>query len=117
MMNDDQTKNELVRMYESTLADLEGGFARADDQSLTEEEREEAERETLDCVYGTGSRKVVRLTLAGGGPSAWLDVTVDEGEITEVEWVGTWAGPRIERQVERDNPLWRLAEYHVQGWE
>jgi hypothetical protein len=92
MSMDKDTLERLEQMYQFTASNLAELFAKADDQSLSDEEREEAEREALDCVYGSSTRKVVRLILAGGGPSAWLD-------------------------VESDSPLWRLAEYHVQGWE
>jgi hypothetical protein len=110
-------KDELVRMYESTEETLEALFAKADDESLSEEVRDEATREAYDRVYGIGTRKVIRLTLAGGGPGAWLDVTVVDKEITEVEWVGVSWGDRVERSIDRDTPMWRLAEYHVEGWE
>ena len=68
-------------------------------------------------MYGTSTRKVVRLILAGGGPSAWLDVTVQDKEITGVEWGGAWWSSPITHTVHEGDALWRLAEYHVQGWE
>lgn len=116
-VDDDETRTRLNQMYEFTVSNLTELFAKADDQDLTDDEREEAEREALDCVYGSNTRKVVRLILAGGGPSAWLDVTVQDKEITEVEWGGAWWSAPITRRIESDSPLWRLAEYHVQGWE
>lgn len=117
-MAQEELVNRLVGMYEFTVEDLERLFAIADDDDRGENERDEATREAYDRVYGVGARKVVRLTLAGGGPAAWLDVTIVDREITEMEWVGVWGpGNRIERSVEEDSPLWRLGEYHVQGWE
>ena len=112
-----QEKDELVRMFERTNEILEATFAKADDASLSLDEQDEAQREAYDRVYGIGARKVIRLTLAGGGPGAWLDVTVIDHEITEIEWVGVSWDARVERKIEQGDALWRLAEYHVQGWE
>lgn len=108
-------RDELIAMYYGTIETLDGLFATADDESLTEEVRDEATREALDRVYGMGERKVVRLTLAGGGPGAWLDVTILGWDITEVEWVGVSWGDRVVRHVQEGDALWRLAEYHVAG--
>jgi hypothetical protein len=116
-MSDEETRARLEQMYQFTVINLTELFAKADDAERSDEEREEAEREALDCVYGSSDRKITRLILAGGGPSAWLDVTVQDKEITEVEWGGAWWSAPITHRIEQDSPLWRLAEYHVQGWE
>lgn len=111
------TLEQLEQQYQFTVSDLTELFAKADDENLERDVREEAEREALDRVYGSSNRKVVRLILAGGGPSIWLDVTVQDQEISAVEWGGAWWSEPITKQIDRDSPLWRLAEYHVQGWE
>lgn len=116
-MNDEETRAALEQQYQFTVNDLTELFAKADDAERTDEEREEAEREALDRVYGQSTRKVVRLILAGGGPNIWLDVTVQDKEITGVEWGAAWWSAPITKQIDRQSPLWRLAEYHVQGWE
>lgn len=108
-------KDRLVRMYEFTSSELERLFEIAEDEQREDDERDEAQREAYDRVYGVGVRQVVRLILAGGGPAAWLDCTVVDNEMTEVVWVGVWWGDRVERQVYEGHVLWQFAEYHVEG--
>ena len=116
-MIDEETRARLEQQYQFTVSNLTELFAKADDQERSEDEREEAEREALDCVYGHSKREVTRLILGGGGPSTWLDVTVQDQSITEVEWGGAWWSAPITHRIEQGSALWRLAEYHVQGWE
>jgi hypothetical protein len=117
MSMDEDTRVRLEQQYEFTVSNLTELFAKADDAERSEQDREEAEREALDCVYGSNKREVTRLILGGGGPSTWLDVTVQDKEISAVEWGGAWWSEPITHRIENDSPLWRLAEYHVQGWE
>jgi hypothetical protein len=117
MSMDEDTRARLEQQYQSTVSNLTDLFAKADNEDLDEDVRDEATREALDCVYGSNKREVTRLILGGGGPSTWLDVTVQDQAITEVEWGGAWWSEPITHRIDQDTPLWRLAAYHVQGWE
>lgn len=114
---DEDTRARLEQQYEFTVSNLTELFAKADDMELSAVDRDEAQREALDCVYGMSKREVTRLILGGGGPSTWLDVTTEDKAITGVEWGGAWWSEPITHSIEQDTALWRLAEYHVRGWE
>jgi hypothetical protein len=81
-------------------------------------EREDALREEIE-PYGVSFKRVMTLTLSGGGPSSWLEV-----ELCQESWGFSVAGvayhfadwfDHAERDVsEHEAPgLWRLAEYYA----
>jgi hypothetical protein len=102
------TEDWLSRTYRKIDKANEGG-----DYQREEELREEIE------VYGVEVKRVMWLTLSGGGPASWLEVHLDDsGRWPVVEKViyhfADWFD-HAEREVsESEAPgMWRLAEYYA----
>ncbi len=81
--------------------------------------REDELREEIE-VYGVDVKRVMKLTLSGGGPASWLEVYLDDSSRwPEVETViyhfADWFD-HAEREVsESEAPgMWRLAEYYAE---
>lgn len=67
-------------------------------------------REQLDS-YGQSVRRVVTVTLAGGGPSHWLEVELDDdGDVASVWSVATWWSEPVRKQFHEGSAMWRYAE-------
>jgi hypothetical protein len=73
--------------------------------------------------YGVTKKTLVTLTLAGGGPSAWLDCECsadDHGnlELDSVTYHATWWGntPDV-RELDSSDALYQYAERIIEGME
>lgn len=98
---------ELVAGQEEYFKEL---FDRIDNDDPDEEARQEAD----EAGYGLSIERHVLLTLAGGGPSHWLDVTLDDdGDVQDVVSITSWAGPQIRTEIYPDSGLWRWAESYT----
>lgn len=105
---------ELVALVTGAESHLAGLYSIVDDKDDAHDEdaREEAAEQANEFGYGLSLERHVILTLAGGGPSHWLEVTLDsDGDITEVVSHATALGvdPVVTR-IYDNSALYRWAE-------
>jgi hypothetical protein len=73
--------------------------------------------------YGVDRKILVTITLAGGGPSAWLDCECSKDdygqlELDRVTYHATWWGDRPDnRQLDSSDALYQYAERIIEGME
>lgn len=118
-MSDDDTREYIERMagrYDDDLEKLFRKVEKAWDKGKSE--KADALFEEIEGhVYGSSIERVVTLTLAGGGPSLWLECHIDEdGDLMKVESFASWGfdGPIVKNHVEGSG-LWKLAERMTDG--
>ena len=108
---EERISSQLERLNES----LEDIFSRYDGED--DETREGAFEELAEyplCIEDP--RIVTTVTLSWGGPADYLEITHDkDGDIYEVlyrfsDWFDT-----ATREVEKDSPAWRYAEWILEG--
>ncbi|MET4703058.1 hypothetical protein [Frigoribacterium sp. UYMn621] len=104
----DQRVAAMAADFETYLAEL---YAIVDSEDIDEEAREEA-LETIDeSHYGADIQRHLIITLAGGGPSHWLDVKLDDnGDVSDVTSIATWGNGLVKTEPHTDSALWRFAE-------
>lgn len=109
--------------FEEHAGQLEEG-QREPDEYLDEEttDAQEVWERWEDKLYGVSRSMRFSYVLAGGGPSATLEVECDidterwgtSYTVTDVWLEGGWAGPIHKVEVYQGQPLWTLAERLVE---
>lgn len=113
---------EVLDDFDAAREDLEAG-RREPDRFLDEDtaDADEAFRRWEEGVYGVGRNMVFSYVLAGGGPSATLEVKCDveqrpygrSYEVADVWLEGSWWGPTHRLEVFEGDALWEFAERMV----
>lgn len=118
MSNRDELQAQLDGMFESMNADFAAIFKAYDADEQYEDQ--DARDVLAESGYGASIKTLVRLTLAGGGPSAWLDVICDKSrygtlEVESVTFHATWFGQTpVSRELREDDALYRWAEFQTE---
>lgn len=97
-MDEDATRTELERRYQSITADV----ARAWDAYTKGEEHDgqDAGDYLTELPYSRTVEHVVTILLEGGGPTAYVKVTCDSGkDATSAEYVANWGGTEVRHRL------------------
>jgi hypothetical protein len=125
-MSNDGTQEQLDGMFSSMEAGMQEILDRETvaEESGDETARGEAIEELYEFGYGMDRKTLVTFTLAGGGPSAWLDcVCVSDDrhgglELESVTFYATWYGNTpTERRLQESDALYQWAERMVESME
>lgn len=112
---------------EKMFASMEAHTQEILDREKTAEEesdesaREEAIEELYSMGYGEERKVLVTFTLAGGGPSAWIDAvcTSERGylELESATYTATWGGPAVVTNLYEGMALYTYAERMTEAME
>ncbi len=120
-MSNDGTQDQLNNMFSSIE---EGMQAILDAEEAGEEiDGQDATEALHEFGYGVDRKILVTITLAGGGPSAWIECecsAADHGllEMDSATFHATWWGntPDV-RELDSSDALYQYAERIVEGME
>ncbi len=80
----------------------------------SDDEREEAEQSLDNFAIGVEELQVLRLTLSWGGPSSWIDIMHDNGEIDRIAYhYQDWFDGAV-KLIGKDSPIWQYAEQQLE---
>lgn len=98
----------MKSMNDNTEKRLAKLFKRADKGN------DEAVEELDEFSYGERPEILITLTLAGGGPSQWIEAKFDrDGDLIDVTMIATWGGStNDERKYSPGDAVWRYAEQY-----
>lgn len=109
-MTNDGTQGRVARMAEDAEAYLRELYERlegAEDGPTADEIQEEID--SFD--HGVEIQRHVLITLAGGGPSHWLDATIGyDGTISDLVSIARWGSSETRTEIRPGSALWRYAE-------
>jgi hypothetical protein len=122
-MSNDGTQERVETMFASMEAHTQTILDRekAAEESGEEDAREQAIEELYNMGYGEERKVLVTLTLAGGGPSAWIEAVcnADNGylELEEATYIATWGGPKVTTELREGMALYTYTERMIEGME
>lgn len=117
------TQERVENMFASMEANTQEILDRekAAEQEGDEDARESAIEELYSMGYGEEKKVLVTLTLAGGGPSAWIEAvcTSENGylELESATYVATWGGPAVTTKLYEGMALYTYTERMVESME
>jgi hypothetical protein len=80
----------------------------------SDDEREEAIQMLDEFAIGQEELKVLRLTLSYGGPSSWIDIMYNNGEIDRIAYhYQDWFDGAV-KLIGKDSPIWQYAEQQLE---
>jgi hypothetical protein len=105
--------NDMLKFQQDVTAKM---FRKLDKGKLID--GQDAQDAISEFAYGVSTEIHLIITLAGGGPNAWLDAEISKDEtgwgINNLRYYATWTGAKIERGIREGDGLYRLAENYVE---
>lgn len=88
-----------------------------DVRSLNEIESEGIDEDTIyEYALGVSKKTVIRIELSTGGPASFIEAFIDdENDIYKIEYHFQDWFDGARRSVSKNSPIWRYAEFIVEG--